>query len=179
MGIFGTLFGNDNSSSITNSSGGAIENGGNNISISTALRPTNSRVPRPSNPGNFDSIRSVPVVESPRYFTAEEEAALKQLEKEKKKEAFHSEKAYKHLESIDTSDTRVHVAHYGYQETLARNEDTKQGATSKFAATLHALRPNYAKREAALQGLDEAKTHHVNQIKSKVKQRLAMLRGDG
>ena len=53
------------------------------IDKSKVLAVTDTGVITPNTPGNFSSIRSVPVVPDPRYFTKEEADAMKGLAKEK------------------------------------------------------------------------------------------------
>jgi hypothetical protein len=68
--------------------------GGHAIDKSKVLASTDDRVITPLNPGNFGSVRTVPVVPAPRYFTKEEADAMKGLAKEKTDSARQSKRAY-------------------------------------------------------------------------------------
>jgi hypothetical protein len=74
------LFGGSQSSASKLS---ASNDGSHAIDKSKVLAQTDAGVITPNTPGNFSSIRSVPVVPDPRYFTKEEADAMKGLAKEK------------------------------------------------------------------------------------------------
>ena len=57
----------------------ASNDGNHAIDKSKVLAQTDALVITPNTPGNFSSIRSVPVVPDPRYFTKEEADAMKGL----------------------------------------------------------------------------------------------------
>ncbi len=61
----------------------ASNDGSHAIDKSKVLAQTDALVITPNTPGNFSSIRSVPVVPDPRYFTKEEADAMKGLAKQK------------------------------------------------------------------------------------------------
>ncbi|MEG3844773.1 hypothetical protein [Microcoleus sp. herbarium14] len=71
----------------------ASNEGGHAIDKSKVLAATAPGVITPLNPGNFSSIRSVPVAPAPRYFTKEEADAMKDLAKEKTDGAKQSKRA--------------------------------------------------------------------------------------
>src|ERR687885_518706 len=61
-----------------------VNNFGNHaIDKTKVLAQTDPEVITPNSPGNFSSIRSVPVVPAPRYFSKEEADAMKGLAKDK------------------------------------------------------------------------------------------------
>ena len=61
----------------------ASNDGSHAIDKLKVLAQTDAGVITPKTPGNFSSIRSVPVVPDPRYFDREQADALKNLVKEK------------------------------------------------------------------------------------------------
>jgi DnaJ-domain-containing protein 1 len=75
----------------------ASNDGSHAIDKSKVLAQTDAGVITPKTPGNFSSIRSVPVVPDPRYFDREQADALKNLAKEKTDGARQSKRAYKSL----------------------------------------------------------------------------------
>ncbi|MCU0544679.1 MAG: hypothetical protein MUE44_21350 [Oscillatoriaceae cyanobacterium Prado104] len=81
MGAMTALFGGDRSDAISSKS-------------EKLTSPTDSKVITPTNPGNFNSIRTTPVLDSPRYFNKEEADALKDLAKEKTDGAKQAKRAY-------------------------------------------------------------------------------------
>jgi hypothetical protein len=92
------------------------------IDKSKVLAQTDAGVITPNSPGNFSSIRSVPVVPEPRYFTKQEADAMKELAKEKTDGARQSKRAYKSLAKIEVADKTVHKEHRKYEGAVAENE---------------------------------------------------------
>ena len=135
--------------------------GSHQIDKSLVLQPTDPTVFSPTNPGNFGSIRSVPVLDSPRYFSKEEKIALQQVAKQRKESAKHTQESYQALKQIDDADTTVHLAHYVYKGQIAGNEVKKLGANSNYAQKLHGLRPQYAQMSL---NIDQANQQAVNKI---------------
>src|SRR4028118_915980 len=86
----------------------ASNDGNHAIDKSKVLAATDAGVITPNSPGNFSSIRSVPVVPDQRYFTKEEADAMKGLAKEKTDGARQSKRAYKSLAKIEAADKTVH-----------------------------------------------------------------------
>jgi len=130
--------------------------------------PTDASVITPLNPGNFTSIRTSPVVDTPRYFTEEEATAMKKLAKEKTEGARHAKKAYKSLAQIEESDAKVHKAHRKYEGAVATNELTKKKADVGLAKTLHSLRPGYARLGVGLENAENRATERIEAIKAKL-----------
>lgn len=135
--------------------------GSHQIDKSQVLQPTDPNVFSSTNPGNFASIRSAPVLDSPRYFSKEEKVVLKQVAKQRKESAKHTQESYQALKQIDDADTTVHLAHYAYKGQLAGNEVKKLGANSNYAQKLHGLRPQYAQMSL---NIDQANKQAVNKI---------------
>jgi len=100
----------------------SANDGSHAIDKSKVLASTDTSVITPLNPGNFSSIRSVPVVPDPRYFTKEEADAMKGLAKEKTDGARQSKRAYKSLAKIEAADKTVHKEHRKYEGAVAENE---------------------------------------------------------
>jgi hypothetical protein len=142
MGLMTKLFGGRVS---TDAPGQLATGGSGQLAIGTdkALATTDSSAITPANV-DFSSVRSVPVVQKPRYFNKQEADALATVAKQKAKMAQHAQQAYKSLRSIDSSDTEVHTSHRRYQSRLAKNEIGKLKANAQLAKDLHGLRPQYA-----------------------------------
>ncbi|MEG4812733.1 hypothetical protein QUA82_35195, partial [Microcoleus sp. F8-D3] len=70
--------------------------------------PTDDKAITPLNPGNFATIRTSPVCETPRYFNKEEADKLKELAKEKTEGARQAKRAYKSMAQIEEADAKVH-----------------------------------------------------------------------
>ncbi|MGE5660243.1 MAG: hypothetical protein ACM37W_26940 [Actinomycetota bacterium] len=124
----------------------------------------------PTNPGSFASIRSVPVVPAPRYFTQEEATALSQLAKEKSVGAKAAKKAYRKLARIENCDAEIQKAHRKYEGAVADNELTKKQADAKLGRHLHALRPNYARLSNGLERAEVNADRRISELKSKVQE---------
>src|SRR6476469_5833764 len=139
MGIMTKLFGGK----LAIGNQGVNDGMSHNIDKNRALANTDSTVPSPTN-ADFSSVRSVPVIGKPRYFSKQEADALAILAKQKAEMAEQAQKAYKSLRSVDSSDTEVHTTHRQYQSRIAKNEVRKLQANSKLAADLHGLRPAYS-----------------------------------
>jgi hypothetical protein len=135
-----------------------------NINKGHARGNTDSAVRSPQN-ADFSSIRSVPVVTQPRYFTATETGALQNLAKQKREQAQLAQSAYRALRSIDNADTEVHETHRRYQGRLARNEVSKLQANAKLAEQLHGLRPEYERLGQRVETADRNASDAINAIR--------------
>jgi hypothetical protein len=123
----------------------ASNDGSHAIEKSKVLAQTNAGVITPKTPGNFSSIRSVPVVPDPRYFTKEEADAMKGKALEKTDGARQSKRAYKSLAKIEAADKTVHKEHRKYEGAVAENELGKKRSDAGLAKKLHGFRPGYAR----------------------------------
>jgi hypothetical protein len=119
----------------------ATNDGGHTIDKSKVLAATDAGAISPTNPGNFDSIRSVPVVPAPRYFDREQADRLKKLAKEKTDGARQSKRTYKALGKIEEADKTVHKAHRQYEGTVAENELGKKRSDASLAKKVIAQPP--------------------------------------
>lgn len=103
--------GNTNTN-INNQSALAI--GGHAIDKNQVLSPTHQTVINPMNPGTWQTVRTSPINDTPRYFTKQEADTLKQLATEKTQGARQSQRAYKSLKKIENADSQVHKHHRNY-----------------------------------------------------------------
>jgi hypothetical protein len=149
---------------------GKISNndGSHAIDKSKVLASTDTSVTTPLNPGNFSSIRSVPVVPDPRYFTKEEADAMKGLAKEKTDSARQSKRVYKFLGKIEAADKTVHQQHRKYEGAVAENELGKKRADAGLAKKLHGLRPGYARLGLGIDKADSDARTRIDAIKAKL-----------
>jgi hypothetical protein len=158
------LFGGNSDAGKINSS-----NDGNHvIDKSKVLAQTDAGVITPNSPGNFSSIRSVPVVPDPRYFTKEEADAMKGLAKEKTDGARQSKRAYKSLAKIEAADKTVHKEHRKYEGAVAENELGKKCADAGLAKKLHGMRPGYARLGLGIDKADSDARTRIDAIKAKL-----------
>ena len=143
MGVFNFLTGGRarggsfDRPSAPGSKGGAIAH-------DRALAPTTPNAITPGNPGNFSTIRSVPVLQQPRYFSREEANALKQLATQKRQQLTSTKSAYKSLKQAVKADATVHAEHREYETVEGRAELKKKRADGRHLKAMHALRPGYA-----------------------------------
>ena len=154
-----------------NSDGGKLastNDGGHAIDKSRVLAATDAGAISPLNPGNFGSIRSVPVVPAPRYFTREEADGLKDLAKEKADGAKQAKRGYKALGKIEESDATVHKEHRKYEGVVAENELKKVRGNAGLAKKLHALRPGYARLGMGIDKADSDARTRIDAIRSKL-----------
>ena len=159
------LFGGGNSDagklSTTNDGNHAIDK-------SRVLAQTGPGVITPNTPGNFGSIRSVPVVPEPRYFDREQADRLKELAKEKTDGARQSKRAYKALGKIEEADATVHKEHRKYEGVVAENELKKVRGNASLAKKLHALRPGYARLGMGIDKAENDARTRIDAIKAKL-----------
>lgn len=146
----------------------ATNDGGHTIDKSKVLAATDASAISPTNPGNFDSIRSVPVVPSPRYFDREQADRLKELAKEKTDGARQSKRAYKALGKIEEADKTVHKAHRQYEGTVAENELGKKRSDASLAKKLHGMRPGYARLGLGIDKADSDARTRIDAIKARL-----------
>lgn len=155
MGTMTRLFGGDSSDAIGHKS-------------DKLMAPTDASVITPLNPGNFNSIRTAPVADTPRYFDKEEADALKKLAKEKTEGARYAKKAYGAMGRVELADAKVHKAHRGYEKAVATGELTKKKADVGLAKHLHSLRPGYTRLGVGLEKAENRATERIEAIKAKL-----------
>jgi hypothetical protein len=146
----------------------STNDGNHAIDKSKVLAQTVPGVITPNSPGNFSSIRSVPVVPDPRYFTKEEADAIKGLAKEKTDCARQSKRAYKFLGKIEVADKTVHKEHRKYEGAVAENELGKKRADVGLAKKLHGMRPGYARLGLGIDKADSDARTRIDAIKTKL-----------
>jgi hypothetical protein len=138
------------------------------IDKSKVLASTDDRVITPLTPGGFGSVRTVPVVPAPRYFTREEADAMKGLAKEKTDGARQSKRAYKSLAKIEVADKTVHQQHRKYEGAVAENELGKKRSDAGLAKKLHSMRPGYARLGLGIDKADSDARTRIDEIKAKL-----------
>lgn len=146
----------------------AGNDGSHAIDKSKVLATTDAAVITPTNPGNFGSIRTTPVVPAPRYFSKEEASKLKDLAKQKTEDARHSKKAYKSLGKIEEADATVHKSHRKYEGVVATNELTKVRSNASLAKKLHGLTPGYARLGLGIDKAENDARTRIDAIKAKL-----------
>jgi DNA repair exonuclease SbcCD ATPase subunit len=122
----------------------------------------------PNNPGNWESIRSVPIVPNPREFTRDEADILKQIAKGKTAAVKQTQKAYESLAQIEEADSKVHKAHRKYQGKVADSELTKIRSNARLAKHLHAIRPQYAQLDNAIDRAEQLAQQRIEQLQAKI-----------
>jgi hypothetical protein len=138
------------------------------IDKSKVLAQTDAGVITPKTPGNFSSIRSVPVVPDPRYFDREQADKLKELAKEKTDGARQSKRAYKALTKIEAADKTVHQQHRKYEGAVSVNELGKKRSDAGLAKKLHSMRPGYARLGLGIDKADSDARTRIDEIKAKL-----------
>jgi hypothetical protein len=146
----------------------AINDGNHAINKSKVLAQTDAGVITPNTPGNFSSIRSVPVVPDPRYFDREQADKLKELAKEKTDGARQSKRAYKSLAKIEVAGNVVHKEHRKYEGAVAQNELGKKRSDARLAKKLHSMRPGYARLGLGVDKVDSNARTRIDEIKFKL-----------
>jgi hypothetical protein len=146
----------------------ATNDGNHAIDKSKVLTQTDALVITPNTPGNFSSIRSVPVVPDPRYFTKEEADAMKGLAKQKTDGARQSKRAYKSLAKIEAADKTVHQQHRKYEGAVSVNELGKKRSDAGLAKKLHSMRPGYARLGLGIDKADSDARTRIDGIKAKL-----------
>jgi hypothetical protein len=146
----------------------ASNDGSHAIDKSKVLASTDTSVITPLNPGNFSSIRSVPVVPDPRYFDREQADKLKELAKAKTDGAQQSKRVYKFLSKIEAADKTVHKEHRKYEGAVAENELGKKRSDDGLAKKLHGLRPGYARLGLGIDKADSDARTRIDAIKTKL-----------
>lgn len=146
----------------------ATNDGGHNIDKSKVLAQTAAGVITPNTPGNFGSIRSVPVVPNPMYFSREQADAVKELKKEKVEGARITKGVYKDLGKIEEADATVHKAHRKYEGGVAENEQKKIRSNASLAKKLHSLRPGNARMSLGIDKAENDARTRIDAIKAKL-----------
>jgi hypothetical protein len=146
----------------------ASNDGSHAINKSKVLASTDTSVITPLKPGNFSSIRSVPVVPDPRYFDREQADKLKELAKAKTDGARQSKRVYKFLAKIEAADKTVHKEHRKYEGAVAENELGKKRSDVGLAKKLHGMRPGYARLGLGIDKADSDARTRIDEIKAKL-----------
>jgi hypothetical protein len=146
----------------------ASNDGSHAIDKSKVLARTDAGVITPNTPGNFSSIRSVPVVPDPRYFDREQADKLKELAKDKTDGARQSKRAYKALTKIEAADKTVHQQHRKYEAEVAVLELGKKRSDAGLAKKLHSMRPGYARLGLGIDKADSDARTRIDAIKAKL-----------
>jgi hypothetical protein len=162
MGLWNTFTGSDSKGQKGNNTGG------HNIQKSNVLRPTDGQAFSPENPGNFGTVRSIPVIQNPRYFTVEEAQAIEKFRDQRKEQLAATKRAYKAVTEVDGYDVEVQVTHNKYAEKIAGNEVKKLTSNAAYAKKLHALRPAYARLSAELDKAEVQMDRRVGEIYSEI-----------
>ncbi|MEG5164453.1 hypothetical protein QUB37_29190 [Microcoleus sp. AT3-A2] len=146
----------------------ATNDGNHSIDKSKVLAQTDAAVITPTNPGNFGSIRSVPVVPNPMYFSRDQADAVKDLKKEKVEGARITKGVYKDLGKIEEADAVVHKAHRKYEGSVAENELKKVRGNASLAKKLHGMRSGYARLGMGIDKADSDARTRIDAIKTKL-----------
>ena len=162
------LFGGGQTDAPKNGGSLATNDGGHSIDKSKVLASTDAQALSPMNPGSFASIRSIPVIETPRYASKEEAKAMRELAQEKKKGVKYTRSLYQSALVIDGCDTKVHKEHQKYKSGIARNEFKKVKASTTYATGLHGLREGYARKGARLDNADTKARTAIDIIKAQL-----------
>ena len=162
------LFGSGQADAPKNGGSLVVNDGGHSIDKSKVLASTDATALSPMNPGSFASIRSVPVIEAPRYASKDEAVAMEDLAKQKEKGAKYAKRLYGAALRIDGADTKVHKEHQKYKGGIAKNELRKIKASTTYATGLHGLREGYAKQGMRLDNADTKARAGIEAIKAKI-----------
>ncbi|MBD2204954.1 hypothetical protein H6G33_04155 [Calothrix sp. FACHB-1219] len=149
--------------------GSNLATGGHAIDKNRVLAPTDPTAINPMNAGRWQSVRTAPINDRPRYFTKEEAAALKELAKQCTEGARQSQRAYRSLKKIETADAEVHKHHRNYVRGVADGELTKKRADVATARHLHRQRPEYARLGIGLENADNKAQQRIEELKAKIK----------
>lgn len=152
-----------------NNNQSSLATGGHAINKDVVLSPTDATVINPMNAGTWQTVRTAPVNQEPRYFTKTEADVLKQLAKEKTEGARQSQRAYRSLKKIEAADAEVHKHHRNYIRGVADGELTKKRADVATAKHLHRQRPEYARLGIGLDNAENKAQQRIEELKAKVK----------
>lgn len=168
MGVLARITPGNKSNKKTNSNDGSLATGSHAIDKNVVLSPTDQTVINPLNPGAWQSIRTAPINDNPRYSNKVEADALKKLATEKTEGARQAKRAYKSLKKIENADALVHKYHREYIRGVADAELTKKRADARTGRHLHALRPEYASLGNGLDRAENNADKRIAELKAKV-----------
>ncbi|WP_017654575.1 hypothetical protein [Fortiea contorta] len=167
MGILARITSAGKSSSKESQS--SLATGGHGIDKNRVLSPTDPTAINPMNAGSWETVRTAPINNTPRYFNKAEADALKELATEKADGARQSRRAYRSLTKIENADAAVHKHHRSYVRGAADSELTKKRADASTARHLHALRPEYAKLGFGLDRAENKAQQRIQELRAKIK----------
>lgn len=169
MGILARITSAKKSSNKSNES--SLSTGGHGIDKNQVLAPTDPTVINPVNAGNWETLRTAPINDTPRYFNKAEADVLKRVATQKREEARQAKRAYKSLKRLEQSDAQVHTAHRSYIKEVADSELTKKRADATTARHLHTLRPEYARLGFGLDRAENKAQQRIDELKAKIKEK--------
>ncbi|MEH1765781.1 MAG: hypothetical protein V7L27_07965 [Nostoc sp.] len=169
MGILARITSAAKSSNKSNES--SLSGGGHGIDKNQVLAPTDPTVINPMNAGTWQTVRTAPISETPRYFNKAEADALKAVARQKREEARQAKRAYKALQNLEQSDAQVHADHRKYIKGVADSELTKKRSDANTARHLHTLRPEYAKLGFGLDRAENKAQQRIEELKAKIKEK--------
>jgi hypothetical protein len=169
MGILARITSAAKSSS-SNTNQSSLSSGGHGIDKNQVLAPTDPTVINPMNAGTWQTVRTAPISETPRYFNRAEANALKACAAQKREEALQAKRAYKSLKKLEQSDAQVHTAHRSYIKEVADSELTKKRSDVSTARHLHTLRPEYARLGFGLDRAENKAQQRIEELKAKIKE---------
>lgn len=127
---------------------GGLMQGDHNLDSNRVLGVSKNAI-TPTKATGFKQVESAPACREARYFTPGETAALGQLAQHKREGATASEQAFRHLSSIQRSDTRVQKAHRRYVGVAAGCTLEKKAADVALGTQLQKMRLPYTQLGAA------------------------------
>ncbi|WP_414544297.1 hypothetical protein [Nostoc sp. CCY0012] len=170
MGILARITNRNKSGNGNTNNQSRLATGGHAIDKDQVLSPTHQTVINPMNPGTWQTVRTAPINDTPRYFTKQEADTLKQLATKKVEGARQSQRAYKSLKKIENADSQVHKHHRNYIRGAADSELNKKRADAATGRHLHTLRPEYARLGIGLDRAENRAEQRINELKAKVKE---------
>ncbi|MDJ0674386.1 MAG: hypothetical protein QNJ36_03120 [Calothrix sp. MO_167.B42] len=144
--------------------------GGHAIDRNKVLGATGYGVVNPSAPGNWSSIRSVPVLHEPGYFNKDEADMLRELAKDRTQGAKQTARAMNSLGKIEQADAAVHKAHKNYLGVVADGELTKVRSNAKLARKLHGQRSSYVHLDESLQRAEAVAEQRIQQLQQRIRE---------
>lgn len=145
-------------------------NGSHAIDKNRILAQTSADVINPNNPGNWASIRTLPVLHQPGYVSKDEADLLRDLAKDKTQGARQTIGAMKSLGKIELADATVHAAHKKYLGAVADGELTKLRSNARLGRKLHSQRPAYTHLSEGLQRAEAVADARIAQLQQRIRE---------
>jgi phage-related protein len=153
---------------------GAIATGDNVLQArNRALQHTSPDSPGPAQPQNIVGLKTVPTLQQPRVWTAEEAERARVLAAQMREGVKYSKQGYDALKSVDDSEVKIEAMHYDYLGHLAENEAERIRSRVGYVNKLSRLHVTLNTLEAKSVQIHQQSLSRLEQRKQEIRAKMS------